>query len=228
MATDVRTSEQGRVSPTEEGLRARKKRAQRQELSDTATRLFLDRGFDHVTVAEVARECGVSETTVFNYFPTKEALLLDRLDGAVNAIIGAIAEHDGHPAAAVADVLSEQLRSLLARRGRTDSEVIEGLSRFGLLLRSTPSLRAHVSNFRDGCTASAAAALAARYGTTDHDPRVAMAAMALIGLWQVQSDSLCRVTSEKRSIAQVKQVVDAEIRAAAALLEQGLSATFES
>lgn len=55
-----------------------------------------------------------------------------------------------------------------------------------------------------------------------------MAAMALIGLWQVQSDSLCRVTSEKRSIAQVKQVVDAEIRAAATLLEQGLSATFES
>src|SRR5579864_3108290 len=63
-----------------EGLRERKKRLMRQLLSDTATRMFLDRGFDEVRVSEVAAACGVSEKTVFNYFPTKESLLLDRED----------------------------------------------------------------------------------------------------------------------------------------------------
>ena len=63
-----------------EGLRERKKRLMRQQLSDTATAMFLERGFDAVRVAEVAEACGVSEKTVFNYFPTKESLVLDRLE----------------------------------------------------------------------------------------------------------------------------------------------------
>src|SRR4029450_7209677 len=46
--------------------------------SHTAPALFLERGFDEVTVSEIAEVCDVSEKTVFNYFPTKEALLLDR------------------------------------------------------------------------------------------------------------------------------------------------------
>src|SRR5208283_4204051 len=61
-----------------EGLRERKKRLMRQRLSDTATEMFMERGFDGVRVAEVAAACGVSEKTVFNYFPTKESLVLDR------------------------------------------------------------------------------------------------------------------------------------------------------
>src|ERR1700739_3115555 len=61
-----------------EGLRERKKRLTRQLLSDTATMMFLERGFDGFKIAEVAEECGVSEKTVYNYFPTKESLILDR------------------------------------------------------------------------------------------------------------------------------------------------------
>jgi AcrR family transcriptional regulator len=52
----------------------------RQQLSDTATRMFVERGFAAVRVSEVAEACGVSEKTVFNYFPTKESLVLDRLE----------------------------------------------------------------------------------------------------------------------------------------------------
>ena len=66
--------------PEAEGLRERKKRLMRQHLSDTATRMFLERGFDAVRVSEIAEACGVSEKTVFNYFPAKESLILDRLD----------------------------------------------------------------------------------------------------------------------------------------------------
>ena len=69
-----------------EGLRERKKRLMRQQLSDTATQMFLERGFDAVRVTEIAEACGVSEKTVFNYFPTKESLILDRLESTVASL----------------------------------------------------------------------------------------------------------------------------------------------
>src|ERR1700753_4187054 len=69
-----------------EGLRERKKRLTRKLLSDTATRMFIDRGFDEVTIADIAAACGVSEKTVWNYFPAKETLLLDVEDVTVDAL----------------------------------------------------------------------------------------------------------------------------------------------
>ena len=59
---------------TEPGLRARKKEQTRRLIGDAAARLFAERSFDAVTVADVARAADVSEGTVFNYFPTKDDL----------------------------------------------------------------------------------------------------------------------------------------------------------
>jgi AcrR family transcriptional regulator len=61
----------------ETGRRERKKQQTRQAISDVATTLFLERGFDAVTVAEVARAADVAVQTVFNHFPAKEDLFFD-------------------------------------------------------------------------------------------------------------------------------------------------------
>lgn len=70
------------------GLRERKKQETRQAISGVATLLFLERGFDAVTIAQVAQAAGVAKMTVTNYFPRKEDLVFDRAD----AIIGSLAE----------------------------------------------------------------------------------------------------------------------------------------
>ncbi|GAB3891203.1 hypothetical protein GCM10027612_36670 [Microbispora bryophytorum subsp. camponoti] len=59
-----------------EGLRERKKRQTRRRIAEVAVRLFVERGFDDVTMAEVAQAAEVSVNTVYNYFQAKEDLVL--------------------------------------------------------------------------------------------------------------------------------------------------------
>lgn len=66
------------VAMTGTGLRERKKQATRRHIAQVAKELFTARGFDQVTVAEVAEAADVSKMTVFNYFPRKEDLYLDQ------------------------------------------------------------------------------------------------------------------------------------------------------
>jgi AcrR family transcriptional regulator len=75
-----------------QSLRDRKKAATRQSISDIATRLFEQRGFDHVTVAEIAEAADVSVKTVFNYFGSKEELFFDREDELLGGMIRALRE----------------------------------------------------------------------------------------------------------------------------------------
>src|SRR5580693_1570322 len=59
------------------GLREEKKQITRKAISDLATRLFVERGYDSVTTAEIAKRANVSVPTLFKYFPTKETLVFD-------------------------------------------------------------------------------------------------------------------------------------------------------
>ena len=68
------------------GLRERRKQETRQVISDVATEMFVARGFDEVTIAQVADAAGVAKMTVTNYFPRKEDLVFDRAEGIVRSL----------------------------------------------------------------------------------------------------------------------------------------------
>ena len=94
-----------------EGLRERKKRAARQAIAATARRLFAERGFDTVTVAEVAAAADVSEKTVFNYFPTKEDLAFAGREEGIAQFVAAIAQRPPH--SSVLDVFRAMTHTVL-------------------------------------------------------------------------------------------------------------------
>src|SRR5271165_2144490 len=208
-----------------EGLRERKKRLMRQQLSDTATRMFLERGFDAVRVTDIAEACGVSEKTVFNYFPTKESLILDRLEATMASIRTGLAETGVAPVQAALRILDRELSAMMSWLTAQDDPAQAGavIRRFGALIQATPSLRAYQSDMMDQFTAVAAAILAERAAMSADDPEPQMAATALLGLWRIQFQSLSRYLDGTRPPAQVHQAVTADVRRAAQLIETGLS-----
>ncbi|MEY9859677.1 AcrR family transcriptional regulator [Catenulispora sp. GAS73] len=211
------------MSPPE-SLRERKKRQTRQLLADTATQLFLARGFDGVRVSEIAEACGVSEKTVFNYFPTKEALIMDRLDGASDALLAALADPGVAPVRAALEVLADELAMMMGQLAARKNfrEGAELYRRFSTLLWSTPALRAHQNAVTERVTAEAAKVLAERGAQDPADPEPQITAAALLGLWRVQFRSLERRLDGAESVDQLAAAVTEDVRRAAAVLEQGL------
>ncbi|MFI1968983.1 TetR family transcriptional regulator [Streptomyces cinnamoneus] len=132
----------------ETGLRERKKQRTRQALSDTAIELFLKRGFDKVSVADVAAAVEVSKPTLFRYFPAKEDLALHR-----------IADHQGEAARVVRDrtPAHSPLAALRAHfHERLDAhDPVTGLNgnatvrAFNDMLYTTPSLLARLVRYAD-------------------------------------------------------------------------------
>jgi AcrR family transcriptional regulator len=220
--TPLRTP--GAGEPAAEGLRERKKRLMRQQLSDTATQLFMERGFDAVRVAEVAEACGVSEKTVFNYFPTKESLILDRLESTMASLRTGLAEPGIPPAEAALRILDGELGAMTSWLARQDDPARASVTmrRFGTLIRATPSLRAHLSDMMDQFTAVAAEILAERAAMSADDPEPQIAATALLGLWRIQSLSLAKYLDGTRTPAQVHRAVAADVHRAARLIDTGL------
>jgi AcrR family transcriptional regulator len=125
----------------EEGLRERKKRETRQRISDVAMGLFMIHGFDHVTVADVARASDVSVNTVFNYFGAKEDLFLDRQDVAEELPVKVIRERRPGESA-VAAFRRDFLDALDHRHWRYG--LSEGSDVFTRMVEASPSLTARL------------------------------------------------------------------------------------
>ncbi len=206
------------------GLRERKKRLMRQQLSDTATRMFMERGFDGVRVTEIAEACGVSEKTVFNYFPTKEALILDRLESTMASLKTGLADPGVPPVRAVLQILDDELVAMTSWLAAQDdpAQASAAIRRFGTLIRDTPSLGAYQSDMMDQFTAVAAGILATRAGTRPDDPEPQIAATALLGLWRIQYRALPRYLDGTCTPAEVLQAVTGDVHRAARLISIGL------
>jgi AcrR family transcriptional regulator len=115
------------------GLRERKKRQTRQHIADTAARLFAERGYEHVSVLDVAEAAEVSEQTVYNYFPTKQDLVFDREEDLSDRLTELIRSRPPgtSPAAAIRDeALSfvESIKAIPADQARGGLDYLAAIS----------------------------------------------------------------------------------------------------
>jgi AcrR family transcriptional regulator len=208
----------------DQGLRERKKNLTRQLISDTATRMFFERGFDEVRVSEVAAACNVSEKTVYNYFPTKESLLLDREESSAIEIELAFGPNSVHlsPVHAALAILDRDLNEFVAYLNEAPDADGREILRFNDLIQSTPSLRAAQSDMFDRLAQVAATALATRAGVDPNDPEPQIAAHTLLGLWRVYYRAILRHSSDDLTFEEIRVEVLAEVQRAARLVDTGL------
>ena len=157
------------------GRRERKKAATRKALADAALELFLDRGYDAVSVREVADAADVSTATLFKHFPTKEALLFDEEEDRESALVGTV--RDRAPGQSIPQALRDHLLAV-ARRNRQAPRWPEFLA----LIESTPALRQYSSGMWARHEDALAGAIAAAIGAPDDDVRCAALARFALGV----------------------------------------------
>jgi AcrR family transcriptional regulator len=197
------------------GLRELKKEQTRQLIMSTASRLFSERGFDRVSVAEVARTAQVSEATVFNYFPTKEDLFYSGLEAFGQRLINAVTSRaEGVSAlAAVRDFLSDT-SGLLDSIEAGDAEALERARTARRVVISSPALLAR----EQLAIARNASALADALGGNASSQ---VAAHAFIGVHRVVLDFV-RLRVSEGDPGQVATDVRTLVKRGFAMLEKGL------
>jgi AcrR family transcriptional regulator len=201
------------TDPAEEGLRERKKRRTRLEISNVATRLFFEHGFEGVTLAQIAAAAEVSVKTIFNHFGSKEDLYFDRADELRESLVRTIVER---PAGTT--VLGA-LRSLLTDNrvpfAGEDWSALEdqtGLERFRDFLATqdrSPALRARRLTLGEELGRSLRPVLAAELGAAPDAPAIAALAAMLIAAFNLRDGVLRSAVAAGAPAPQVRRAVAA-------------------
>ncbi|MFI1918409.1 TetR/AcrR family transcriptional regulator [Nocardia sp. NPDC020380] len=135
------------------GRRERKKAATRQNIADTALRLFLERGFDVVGIRDVAAEADVAVTTLFSHFASKEALVFEQDENFEQRLAAAVT--DRAPDEPLIPALRREIHALVQHCSG------EGTAPIWHLINETPALREYEESMRLRHAESLATAIAA-------------------------------------------------------------------
>lgn len=202
---------------TQQGLRARKKQQTREQISDRATELFLARGFDRVTIAEVAAAADVAKMTVTNYFPRKEDLALDLGEIYIDQLAAIVRERAPGRSALAA------LRHAYLAGVAAHSQLI-GFSGepFARMIADSPALTARVREFHDDRQAALARTLATETGADPGDITPRVAAAQLAGVQRVLFDEVTRRTLDGESNAAIAAALTRDAELAFDALEPSL------
>ncbi len=144
------------------GRRDRKRLANRHAIRTTALRLFMDSGFDNVSIEEIAEAADLSASTIYRNFPTKEDLVLANLADRQQSLLGILAAHPG--GATVGQAL---LEALLEWVPSADAQHL--LRSETALIVATPALLARMHQMIVGWEAPITALLAPRCERTETD-----------------------------------------------------------
>jgi AcrR family transcriptional regulator len=197
------------------GLRERRKQETRRAISDVATEMFVTRGFDEVTISQVAEAAGVSKMTVTNYFPRKEDLVFDRADAIVRHLADVvIARRPGE------SMLAAIRRDYAEAAARAD--VTLGLSspQFARMITSSPALASRGLEMLYQREQALGDAIAAETGTDDPEQRLVAAILCSVHRVLFAEASRRSMAGEPR--AQTCAMLAAEATSAFDLLEPSL------
>jgi AcrR family transcriptional regulator len=200
------------------GLRELKKQRTRNLVADTALGLFLERGFDQVTVAEIAEAAEVDAKTVYNYFPTKPELIYQRLEAFETGLLDAVRERTPDES-----ILAAFGRAALAIQGLLgDPAASAQLEQVNKMISNSPALLAHEQQMFGRFTASLAKLIAGETGLNPTDVQPWVVAHALIGFHRSLVDFVRRETLAGTPNAKLARDLRAQAKKALGLLEHGL------
>ena len=192
---------------TTPGLRERKKARTRQVIADAAARLFAERGYEQVAVADVARAAEVSEQTVYNYFQTKEQLVTDRDQEVQDELSRRIrARAPGTtPAAAIRDFVLDTVEGIR----RIPAEQWRG--ELGFLAAISPTVHRLALEMSDRQAAALATAITETEAVAPETAR--LRGIALAGVFQIIITEAGRRTLEGQSQDQIADQIRPAIEA---------------
>lgn len=167
------------ASKEKPGLRERKKLMTRLAISQVATRMFIERGFDQVTVAEVAEAAQVSVNTIFNYFSTKEELFFDRGEEGVEAPSQIVRER--RAGETPIDALHRVFRQVV--KGDTGPLSVRNIKPFVATVEASPALRGRARLLLEQSEDRLSRALAEETDAQPDDPTARSVAAMTMGVW---------------------------------------------
>jgi AcrR family transcriptional regulator len=178
--------------------RTRKRLATRQRISDAATRLFVERGFDEVTVEEIAEAADVARMTVFNHFSRKEDMFFDLDEEGREDLLAALQKRDA--GTSPIEALRLFAHWAVAEQRPYIRFFETGNERFMETIRASEALKARARAIRDELTDMLTIALAKAAGRHQPDPAANLAASLLVATWEVGFIEAHRIFHQSRDI----------------------------